>query len=102
MALEQSVREMARTRELGSWGEGRGHVATGKRAGMVGWMGGIGARAWGGSDARNGVMARVGAEAAASQRTWNGEHEQVVKPPREVADALFFNLKRVDEKAIRH
>ena len=32
----------------------------------------------------------------------NGEHEQVVKPPREVADALFFNLKRVDEKAIRH
>ena len=69
MALEQSVREMAWTRELGSWGEGGGHVATGKRAGMVGWMDGIGARACWGSDARNGAMARVGAEAEASRRT---------------------------------
>ena len=41
-------REKTPSGELGCWGEGRGHAVTRKRAGMVGWVGGIDARAWGG------------------------------------------------------
>ena len=63
---EHSINGSDQARVLG---RGGGHVATGKRAGMVEWMGGVGARACWGSDARNGVMERVGAEAEASQRT---------------------------------
>ena len=78
------------------------HVVTRKRAGMVGWMSGSAARAWGGSISRNGHLARFCGEAMSAYCTCHGMGESGVIRKRESADPPFLVGERCDPHTIRY